>query len=305
MLVRSAITLCVAAATGALLGCAPAPSTATLKQLRGHVADLSRQVRRQQQTIDDLASRIVVLQDRVDANRVSLSRRVVAHPAPAASAPRPRPAPPRPVRDPATSRRAQRHLPVVKLRSTRRGAHSHRRAHHPAPRKTITLKLTGRPDPPRGAAHRSPLTPLPTVGERLPVVPMPGAPVGRTPIGPEAEYRQAQALMKKRGYAAAARIFSRIARRYPRHALADNAQYWLAETFFRRGQVRRAAWVLRTLLKRYPTGNKAPSAMLKLALCEQKLGRRARAKKVLSQVMQIYPGSREARLAASRLKQLR
>ena len=303
MLVRSAITLCVAAATGALLGCAPAPSTATLKQLRGHVADLSRQVRRQQQTIDDLASRIVVLQDRVDANRVALSRRVVVHAAKVAAAPRP--ASPRPESFSEPTQRVQRRLPVVKLRSTRRGAHPHGRALRPAPRKTITLKLTGRPDPPRGGTHRSPLTPLPTVGERLPVVPMPGAPVGRTPIGPEADYRQAQALMKKRGYAAAARLFSRIVRRYPRHALADNAQYWLAETFFRRGQVRRAAWVLRTLLKRYPTGNKAPSAMLKLALCEQKLGRRARAKKVLSQVMQIYPGSREARLAASRLKQLR
>ena len=149
---------------------------------------------------------------------------------------------------------------------------------------------------------------MPGSGDRLAVVPLPGGPrVTKTDAtnGPVAEYDAGRQLFRKRAYAQAAQVFSRFARRYPRHTHADNALYWLAECFYRQGRVRKAAWVLRQLLKRYASGNKAPSGLLKLALCEQRLGRKAQARKVFGQVVRLYPRTREAAQAAAHLRRLK
>lgn len=305
-------------------GCAPAAKEGTLQRLTKRVAELSREVGRQRQALDELASQVVVLQDRVDDNRVRLSRR--AAPAGAAS---PRPARARPpARRAAPGAKARhaakqhrRRLPVVKVRKDRpapRRPGGARGGRGSADGKSIRLTLHGK----RRSAGRSARSgrggrggrqgrarqPLPQVGERLPVVPLADArdaPAADPSARPEVAYRQARALYRKRDYDAAAKAFSRIAKAHPKHSLADNALYWRADCAYRKGRYRRAAWVLRRLLKRYPSGNKAPSALLKLGLCEERLGRKAKARKVLSQLLQLYPGSREAKLAAARLEKLR
>lgn len=301
-----------------LLGCASVQSGKQIRELSTRVADLTRQIHTQRQTLEDLSNRVFILQDRVDANRVAASRRVILTraSAPARPVPRPaaRPAPSAPVRGGHISAadrarmRARRRLPVVKLRA---GKRAHQRGRQRGRRdrrrgaktpKHLVLRLTGTPAPVRGGA---PLGPVPAVSHRLAVVPLPAAGGGAPSSGAIAEYRAARALLQKRSYDAAALAFSKFIKLNPRHAYADNATYWLAECFWRRGKVRKAAWVLRSLLKQYPSGNKAPSALLKLGLCEQRLGRKARARKVLSQVVQLYPGTREAALAASHLRRLK
>jgi len=297
-------------------GCAPAAKEGTLERLTRRVAELSREVSRQRQALDELASQVVVLQDRVDDNRVRLSRRATP-PRPARARPAARRAAPgSPARRAAKQHR--RRLPVVKVRKDR-----------PAPRrpggarggrdsddgKSIRLTLHGkRRSAGRGGRSRRSgrrdraRQPLPQVGERLPVVPLADArdaPAPNASARPEVAYRKARALYRKRDYDAAAKAFSRIAKAHPKHSLADNALYWRADCAYRKGRYRRAAWVLRRLLKRYPSGNKAPSALLKLGLCEERLGRKPKARKVLSQLLQLYPGSREAKLAAARLEKLR
>jgi len=201
------------------------------------------------------------------------------------------------------------HLPIVKVRPPTGGG--------AGGGKPIVLRLRGRPRP-RVAGRRMPLGPLPTPSERLPVVALPDRAVAGARYGasgvvtgaalagpPEAAYRRGHRLLSRKAWAQAARVFSALARRYPKHALADNALYWLAECLMRQGKVRQAAWVLRKLLRQYPSGNKAPSGLVKLALCEVRLGKTEQAKRHLAQVVSMVPGSREARLAAAELRRLR
>jgi tol-pal system protein YbgF len=151
-------------------------------------------------------------------------------------------------------------------------------------------------------ATRPTAPPTATAGENLGVAPAP--PIARAGDAVQI-YKAGQDALKAGHHDEAARHFRDLVKRFPDHDLADNAQYWLGECFYARKQFVEAITEFRQVVTRWPVGNKAPDALLKLAYCALALGEEARGRELLRQVPVSYPGTEAARLAESRLAELR
>jgi TolA-binding protein len=176
------------------------------------------------------------------------------------------------------------------------------------------LKLTGPADVPGGTTSgggsgRTPSAP-PTADpdEGLGIVPLPagGSPSRTASPEPRSDgLAEAQALVRRGSWAAAAVALSRFLKHHPGHPSAGQASLDLAECFLRLRKPGQAAWVLRQQIRGQPSAATTPPAYLKLADCEETLGQRAQAVKLLTQLMELFPRTREAAAAAVRLRRLK
>jgi len=116
-------------------------------------------------------------------------------------------------------------------------------------------------------------------------------------------YQEGIALLKAGRAREARQRFETFAREFSTHALADNALYWLGETYYAESRWLDAVKAFREVVRAYPDGNKVPDAMLKSALCYQALGEARTARDVFRQVVELYPKSAAARIAAERLSE--
>lgn len=276
-------------------------------QLRGQVASLRMERDEQARTIVELRNRIFILEDRVDTQRVAISRQLpVVRIAPAGAA---RQAPAEASADEAS---AEEEVDTG-----------------PRP----VLKLYERPAFSGAGLPRAPLRPMSSASlgpqDALPVVPMEGLPApgaagisagtaSRTPSVGAAEsssaddastvaiaaYESAFALFRARRFDEALAAFAVFVQQYPRHSYADNALYWRGECYYARRNFRSALSEFEAVLSRYPDGNKAPDAMLKAALSRGELGDVARARAMLYRVAEQFPRSDAARLAQERVARL-
>lgn len=278
-------------------------------QLRSQIASLRAEREEQERTIGELRNRIFILEDRVDTQRVAISRQ----------------------------------LPVVRIAPA--GAPAEPPSEEPAAEEELdagprpVLKLYERPayssggGLPGGGAPRTPVRAMSSAAlgpqDALPVIPMDGMPApgssgisaGTVTRAPEpgvaesgsaddasttaiAAYEAAFALFRSRRFDEALAAFGAFVQQYPRHSYADNALYWRGECHYARRDFRAALAEFEAVLARYPDGNKAPDAMLKAALSRGELGDVARARAMLFRLAEQFPRSDAARLAQERAQRL-
>ena len=157
--------------------------------------------------------------------------------------------------------------------------------------------------------------------ERLAVVPMvPGtasaqasAPLPKAPAPrPEGQAPGGKAVVqlyqlgfrqyRAGNYSGAIKIFKSFAATHQDHDLADNALYWLGECYYDTRKYRNALVQFRQVVESYPDGNKVPDSLLKMAFCYINLGDTKSACGVLKRAVDRSPGTRVSKLAAGALK---
>jgi tol-pal system protein YbgF len=276
-------------------------------QLRAQISSLRAEREEQERTIGELRNRVFILEDRVDTQRVAISRQLpVVRLTPVGTPQEPPYEEPSLEEEPDAGPR-----PVLKLYE----------------RPAYGGGLAG------GGVPRTPLRAMPAAAlgpqDALPVVPMDGMPApgssgisaGTLARAPEpgaaesstgddasttaiAAYEAAFALFRGRRFDEALAAFGTFVQQFPRHSYADNALYWRGECHYARRDFRAALAEFEAVLARYPDGNKAPDAMLKAALSRGELGDVARARAMLFRLAEQFPRSDAARLAQERAQRL-
>lgn len=119
-----------------------------------------------------------------------------------------------------------------------------------------------------------------------------------------ADYRAAKGILDAGRLDEARNAFSRFLDAHPDHPLADNALYWIGETWYAKSLWLKAARVFGEVVSRFPKANKVPDAMLKTALCYLNLGETQLARDVLLQLQRLYPATPAAEQARERLERM-
>jgi tol-pal system protein YbgF len=155
----------------------------------------------------------------------------------------------------------------------------------------------GRPVRPTSTQPAPSSTPTPTA--------TPSGPVSVNPAAEEAAYREAFALLKEGRYQPAKSRFSDFVAKYPASGYADNAQYWIGEVNYVTRAFKQAIVEFNKVLNNYPNSQKQADALLKIGYCYYELKDFAKARESLQAVTSRFPNTTPARLAATRLQQLK
>jgi tol-pal system protein YbgF len=92
---------------------------------------------------------------------------------------------------------------------------------------------------------------------------------------------------------------------YPDTEYAGNAQFWIGECYFFEKNYEQAILEYEKVAKNYPKGNKVPYALLKQGLSFLKLNDKTSAKLILQQVIRDFPNTNQARIARSKLLEIK
>ncbi len=118
-------------------------------------------------------------------------------------------------------------------------------------------------------------------------------------------YAAAYQTFKNGHYTKARETFQGFLATYPSGEYSDNAQFWIGECYFFEKKYEKAILEYEKVTKKFPSSNKVPYALLKQGLSFQKLGDKASAKLILQQVIKDYPNTSQARIARSKLQELK
>ncbi|TVS14126.1 MAG: tol-pal system protein YbgF [Wenzhouxiangella sp.] len=121
----------------------------------------------------------------------------------------------------------------------------------------------------------------------------------------QAAYDRAFRALREQRFADAAEGFSDFLDSYPDSGYAPNALYWLAETYYVTRDFETALAFFNQLRDRYPGSNKDGDALLKVGFSHFELRQWNEARAALEQVRSQHPGTTLARLAESRLRDMR
>lgn len=121
----------------------------------------------------------------------------------------------------------------------------------------------------------------------------------------QAAYDRAFRALREQRFADAAEGFSNFLDRHPDSGYAPNAMYWLAETYYVTRDFETALVFFNQLRDRYPGSNKDGDALLKIGFSHFELRQWNEARAALEQVRSEHPGTTLARLAESRLRDMR
>ena len=143
------------------------------------------------------------------------------------------------------------------------------------------------------------ITPLPSPGATGP------RDLGTPTEEEQAAYDRAFRALRETRYADAAEGFSDFLDEYPDSGYAPNALYWLAETYYVTRDFDTALSFFRQLLDQYPASNKEGDALLKIGFSHYELQQWSEARAALEQVRSENPGTTLARLAETRLRDMR
>ncbi len=122
---------------------------------------------------------------------------------------------------------------------------------------------------------------------------------------PKTAYNACYKLFKDGQYAKAREEFQKFLKQYPKTTYSDSAQYWIGETWYVDGKYEKAIVEYEKVIKGYPTGDKVPLALLKQGMSFQKLGDKASAKIVYQQIVKKYPQTSQAKVARTKLSELK
>lgn len=122
--------------------------------------------------------------------------------------------------------------------------------------------------------------------------------------GSQENYEQARTMMAARQYPAATAEFLRYLEANPGGPLAANARYWLAESYYVQGLFQEAGGEFSRVVSDHPDSSKLPDAMLKLGYTQDELGDTASSVRTLERVRRDFAGADAANLATIRLAQI-
>lgn len=121
----------------------------------------------------------------------------------------------------------------------------------------------------------------------------------------QAAYDRAFRALREQRFADAAEGFSDFLDRFPNSGYAPNALYWLAETYYVTRDFETALGFFNQLRDRYPGSNKDGDALLKIGFSHFELRQWNQARAALEQVRSEHPNTTLARLAETRLRDMR
>jgi tol-pal system protein YbgF len=112
-------------------------------------------------------------------------------------------------------------------------------------------------------------------------------------------------LFKDGNYDKARSEFRNFLSLHPRSEYSDNAQFWIGECYFFEKNYEKAILEYEKVTKNFPKGKKVPYALLKQGLSFLNLKDKTSAKLLLQQVIRDYPNTNQARIARSKLHEIR
>ena len=121
----------------------------------------------------------------------------------------------------------------------------------------------------------------------------------------ESLYAAAYELYKEGKYEKARGEFQHFLKAYPKTEYSGNAQFWIGECYYFEKSYEKAILEYEKVIKNYPDGNKVPQALLKQGLSFLELGDKASARLILQNVIKDYPNTSQARVARSKLLEIK
>lgn len=118
-------------------------------------------------------------------------------------------------------------------------------------------------------------------------------------------YAAAYDLFKEGIYEKARAQFRDFLKNYPNTEYSDNAQFWIGECYYFEGNYEQAILEYDKVTKNYPNGDKVSQALLKQGLAFVSMGDKVSGRLILQQVIKNYPNTSQARVARSKLLELK
>lgn len=118
-------------------------------------------------------------------------------------------------------------------------------------------------------------------------------------------YAAAYDLFKEGSYDKARTQFQDFLKNFPNTEYSDNAQFWIGECYYFEANYEQAILEYDKVTKNYPNGDKVAPALLKQGLSFVSLGDKVSGRLILQQVIKNYPNTSQARVARSKLLELK
>jgi len=125
------------------------------------------------------------------------------------------------------------------------------------------------------------------------------------PTDKESLYAAAYELFREAKYEKSREAFESFLKQYPESEFSDNAQFWIGECYYFEKKYEKAIIEYDKVVKNFPEGSKVPYALLKQGLSFLQLGDKASAKLLLQQVIKDFPNTSQARIARTRLAEIK
>ncbi len=118
-------------------------------------------------------------------------------------------------------------------------------------------------------------------------------------------YAAAYDLFREGSYDKARVQFQEFLKNYADTEYSDNAQFWIGESYYFEGNYEQAILEYDKVVKNYPNAEKVSPALLKQGLSFINLGDKVSGRLILQQVIKNYPNTSQARVARSKLLELK
>lgn len=146
-----------------------------------------------------------------------------------------------------------------------------------------------------------------------PMLPVPdGASASPTPAAPDPAAGESEAydqavnlILKEKRYDDAIPMFEAFLQKYPDSSYAANAYYWLGQLLFNKQNWSAAKQKFTFLVATFSDSTKRADSLLKLGMIAQKQNNLSEAEQLFNQVVSEYAGTTAAKLAESRLKNIK
>ena len=121
----------------------------------------------------------------------------------------------------------------------------------------------------------------------------------------ESLYAAAYEEFKEGRYEKAREAFQNFLKLHPRTEYSANAHYWLGECYYFEKNYEKAILEYEKVIKEYPESNKVPQALLKQGLSFLQLGDKTSGRAILEIVVRDYPNTNQARIARSKIIEIK
>ncbi len=121
---------------------------------------------------------------------------------------------------------------------------------------------------------------------------------------PDQTYEEAEALLKKQGYAGAKKKYEDYLKMAPKGKYQEEARFGLGESLYGIKEYEEAILAYQKLIKSYPKSKFIPEALYKQALSFLSLKDTSSARLLLEKIVKDFPKSNRAKIAQKKLKSL-
>ena len=288
-----------------LLGCGGSEETLRddLVGLEQRIGDLERGAGRTHAQLNSLEQDVLLLEDRVEAQRLSLERRGAVEARRPNQLPRYEPPPVAPAYAAIEELPVQRIMPAATNQELEELVITN---------ETLNDYVSAYGGVGVSGSVSTGTRPLPPVvhNDRLPST----ARTTPSQVGVEAA-RPAQAAgvdlyqsslrhFNQGSYDSALTGFERFLSEGPSPDYSDNALYWIGECHYATGEYASALQSFERVVRDHPNGNKVPDSLLKIGLTYERMNNNQEANEVLSVLVETYPLTDAARRASEHLTEL-